>query len=121
MTAVEPIPFWTTSSATPQAVTPEEQAAFVSMQGRMIELLLRHDVRRFGLLFAERQAELEKLGDERLQEYRDLAVIFYLRDELFDNILVRIKRRLSFEAPRETQQEEWPARGRIDWSRTMQV
>jgi hypothetical protein len=45
-------------------------------------------------------------------------VVIYLRDELFDSILPRIKCRLSFVAPRELAAEEPRARGRIDWHRT---
>jgi hypothetical protein len=87
------------------------------MQGRMVELLLRHDAPRFGKTFAEQQADT--FTDERLRHYRELAVLFYLRDELFSSVLPRIKRRLSVAAPRETQTEALPPRGRIDWSRTI--
>jgi hypothetical protein len=111
------------SSINPQPSLPPsamEREAFVWMQGRMVELLLRHDLKRFGSTFGERQSAL--FDDEThpaLQPYRELAVLFFLRDELFDSILPRIKRRLSFLAPREIVQEELPPRGRIDWSRTM--
>jgi hypothetical protein len=54
-----------------------------------------------------------------LERYRELAVLIYLRDELFQSILPRIKRRLSFAAPRELRSEDMPARGRIDWTRTI--
>jgi hypothetical protein len=94
-----------------------ERDAFLWMQGRMIELLLRHDTSRFDKTFAERLAD--GMDDPRLRRYRELAVLFYLRDELFDHTLPRIKRRLSFVAPRELRTEELPPRGRIDWPRTM--
>lgn len=97
-----------------------EQEAFVWMQGRMVELLLRHDLQRFGTTFSERQAAL--FDDQRhapLHSYRELAVLMFLRDELFTSILPRIKRRLSFLAPREVVVEELPPRGRIDWPRTV--
>ncbi len=97
--------------------SPAERDAFLWLQGRMVELLLRHDVRRFGATFAEQQADM--VADPRLQHYRELAVLFYLRDELFSSILPRIKRRLSVAAPREMQTESLPPRGRIDWPRTM--
>jgi hypothetical protein len=48
-----------------------------------------------------------------------LAVLVFLRDELLDSILPRIKRRLSFLAPREVLVEALPPRGRIDWGRTL--
>lgn len=98
-------------------ITPAERDAFLWLQGRMVELLLRHDAQRFGAMFAEQQADM--FADERLRQYRELAVLFYLRDDLFSSILPRIKRRLSVAAPREMQREELPPRGRIDWSRTI--
>ena len=82
---------------------------------------MRRDNTRFGKLFEERFAEPENLSAQLLQRYRDLAVLFYLRDDLFENILPRIKRRLSFEAPRQTQVEELPARGRVDWAKTAKL
>ena len=97
--------------------TPAERDAFVWMQGRMVELLLRHDAPRFRSTFGEQIAD--QLAHPLLARYRDLAVLFYLRDELFDSILPRIKRRLSFAAPRELMVEDLPPRGRIDWGRTM--
>lgn len=99
-------------------ITQAEREAFVWMQGRMVELLLRHDNERFDKLFRERHSDQETIATQLLKHYRNLAVLFYLRDELFEHILPRIKHRLSFEAPRETQTEELPSRGRIDWGRT---
>jgi hypothetical protein len=97
--------------------TSAERDAFLWMQGRMVELLLRHDAPRFRSTFGEQIAD--QLAHPYLARYRDLAVLFYLRDELFDSILPRIKRRLSFAAPRELMVEDLPPRGRIDWGRTM--
>lgn len=97
--------------------TQAERAAFLWMQGRMVELLLRHDLPRFGKTFGEQIAD--ELAHPELARYRELAVLFYLRDELFNSILPRIKRRLSFEAPRELKVEALPPRGRIDWGRTI--
>ena len=96
--------------------TPIERDAFVWMQGRMIELLLRHDVARFVKTFQTHTAD--QVRDDRMLPYRDIAVLFYLCDELFESILPRIKRRLSFAAPREILTEDLPPRGRIDWART---
>ncbi|GAB4215148.1 MAG: hypothetical protein OHK0022_54700 [Roseiflexaceae bacterium] len=96
--------------------TPEEREAFVWMQGRMVELLLRYDAPRFAATFGEQQAARLRL--DALRRERELAVLFYLRDELFEAILPRIKRRLSFAAPRELAEEQLPPRGRIDWPRT---
>jgi hypothetical protein len=97
--------------------TEQERDAFLWMQGRMVELLLRHDVQRFAATFGEQTAD--EGAHPLLARYRDLAVPFYLREELFSSILPRIKRRMSFAAPRETMIEELPPRGRIDWGRTI--
>ena len=94
--------------------TAAERAAFVALQGRMVELLMRYDVPRFSATFGEQIAE----PSVELARGRDLAVVFYLRDELFERILPDIKRRLSFVAPRELVSEDLPPRGRIDWART---
>jgi hypothetical protein len=51
---------------------------------------------------------------DAVRRARELGVLFYLRDELFEHILPRIVRRLSFESPRTTIVEEPPTRGRID-------
>lgn len=100
--------------------TPAEQEAFVWMQGRMVELLMRHDVVRLSATFGERRSALfDDTQHTLLHPYRELAVLFYLRDELFGSILPRIKRRLSFLAPREIVEEQLPPRGRVDWPRTM--
>lgn len=97
--------------------TSQERAAFLWMQGRMIELLLRHDAPRFAKTFGKRAADTAE--DEALRRLRELAVVFYLRDELFHAILPRITRRLSFVAPHDLVVEAPPARGRIDWARTV--
>lgn len=99
------------------AATPREREAFLLMQGRLVELLLRYDAPRFSVTFDERVAD--GLDDPRLRHYRELAVLFYLREELFASIIPRIKRRLSFVAPREVHIESLPPRGRIDWTRTL--
>lgn len=99
-------------------VTPVEQAAFAHMQARLIELLLRHHERSFRRLYGQ-HADYAQETNPDLQRYRDLAVLFHLRDELFEHILPRIVRRLSFESPRTVLREEPPAQGRVDWDRTL--
>ncbi len=95
-----------------------EQTAFASMQARMIELLLRHDEVNFHK-FMGSYAGFALEDNPTLSRYRDLATVFHLRDELFEHILPRIVRRLSFAAPRTLVVEEPPARGQIDWDRTL--
>ena len=99
--------------------TPQERDAFLWMQGRMVELLLRYDIPRFTATFGELSSAPSSLEDETLSRLRELAVVIYLREELFEQILPRIKRRLSFAAPRAIMVEQMPTRGRIDWPRTM--
>lgn len=99
--------------------TQQERDGFLWMQGRMVELLLRYDLPRFSSTFGELSAAPASLEDEALGRLRELAVVIYLREELFEQILPRIKRRLSFAAPRAVIVEDLPTRGRIDWPRTM--
>lgn len=96
----------------------QEIEAFTWMQGRVVDLFLQHNTERFAKTFGEHDQTEERTEDSVLERYRNLAVLFYLKVELFEQILPGIKRRLSFEAPRITQVEELPARGRIDWQRT---
>src|SRR6266496_310324 len=97
--------------------TPIEQAAYATIQARLIALLLRHDEDGFRRFIDARPGFMAE--DAVPRRYRELGVLFFLRDELFEHILPRIVRRLSFEAPRSTIVEEPPARGRIDWARTL--
>lgn len=99
--------------------TPPEITAYSQMQARLIALLLRHDSERFRGAFAPMPDYDATPDHATLRHYRELGVLFSLRDELFEHILPRIVRRLSFESPRSTIIEEPPARGRIDWERTL--
>ena len=101
-------------------MTTNELIAYAHMQARLITLLLRHDQRSFSRFYAER-GEYEAEQDVALEPYRALGLLFLLRDELFDHILPRIVRRLSFAAPRATVIEDAPPRGRVDWERTLQA
>jgi hypothetical protein len=89
------------------------------MQARLVALLLRYDEGGFDRLIGARDRRAGEQGEAALRRYRDLGAIFVLRDELFDDILPRIVRRLSFAAPRNLVVEEPPGRGRIDWHRTL--
>lgn len=99
-------------------ITAIEQAAYAQMQARLVELLLRHDERRFRQLYGQ-HSQYAGAEHDVLKRYRNLATLFHLRDALFDDILPRIVRRLSFESPRTMLVEEPPAQGRIDWERTL--
>lgn len=97
--------------------TPTERRAYSLMQARMLALLLRFSADEYRKLFGPQQAFQPE--PDVLQLYRDLGVLFHLRDELFEHVLPRILRRLSFVAPRRMVVEEPPGRGRIDWERTL--
>jgi len=92
--------------------------AYAQMQARLVSLLLRHDEQRFGQYYDVRK-EFDSEHDSVLEPYRKLGILFLLRDELFEHILPRIVRRLSFESPRATVIEVPPPRGRVDWERTI--
>ena len=96
----------------------QEIEAYAQMQARLVTLLLRHDEQNFGRYYDVRK-NFDSERDAVLEPYRQLGVIFALRDELFEHILPRIVRRLSFESPRDTIIEEAPPRGRVDWERTL--
>ena len=96
----------------------QELDGYAQIQARLVTLMLRHDERSFGHYYDTRK-EFAAEHDIALEPYRKLGVLFALRDELFEHILPRIVRRLSFEAPRETIIEEPPPRGRVDWERTL--
>ncbi len=69
--------------------------AYAQMQARLVSLLLRHDEQRFGQYYDVRK-EFDSEHDSILEPYRKLGILFLLRDELFEHILPRIVRRLSF-------------------------
>ncbi len=97
--------------------TPIELRAYSRMQARMLALLMRFNEGEYRKLFkAQRHFGA---AEDVLPIYRDLGVLFFLRDELFEHILPRIIRRLSFATPRRLVVEEPPGRGRIDWERTL--
>jgi hypothetical protein len=99
--------------------TPAEQRAFAEMQARLVALLLRFDEVGFAQRYGQRDGQAPDAELAALRPYRDMAALVLLRDELFDDILPRIVRRLSFESPRTTVVEEPPPRGRVDWERTL--
>ncbi|WP_129672687.1 hypothetical protein [Candidatus Chloroploca sp. Khr17] len=99
--------------------TPTEVTAYGAMQARLVALLLRYDEGGFGRLIGTSANHAAEQTDATLQRYRDLGAVFVLRDALFEDILPRIVRRLSFASPRTLIVEEPPARGRIDWGRSV--
>ena len=99
--------------------TPTEQRAYGQMQARMVALLLRFSESEYAKLFADHQDFMREETTAALQVYRDLAVLFSLRTALFEEILPRIVRRLSFISPHHLVVEELPGRGRVDWERTL--
>ena len=99
--------------------TPTEVKAYGAMQARLVALLLRYHADGFSRFIGTRTNQAAERTDATLQRYRDLGTIFVLRDELFESILPRIVRRLSFASPRTLIVEEPPARGRIDWNRSL--
>ncbi|NJO05655.1 MAG: hypothetical protein HC876_09085 [Chloroflexaceae bacterium] len=84
---------------------------------RLVELLLRYDEAGFRRLFVAHPGTPAE--DATLRPVRDLAALLYLRDELFEHILPRIVRRLSFSIPNQIHIEEPPTTGDINWERTL--
>ena len=107
-----------TSALSPQP-SALERDAFGAMQARLVALLLRYDEGGFDRLIGARASHAAERGEAALRRYRDLGTLFVLRDALFEDILPRIVRRMSFESPRTLVREEPPTRGRVDWARTL--
>lgn len=89
------------------------------LQRRIARLLLQHDRRAFRGRFREFYAQSQQPIPAALQAYDALTRLIGLADELFDDILPRIHRQLSFSATRLDLDEEPPLRGQIDWRRTI--
>lgn len=100
--------------------SPLTQSAYVAMQARLVALLLRFDEDGFARAYGQREDGAPAQA-AYLRPYRDLAALSLLRDELFDDLLPRIVRRLSFAAPRHLLIEEPPPCGRIAWERTLEA
>jgi len=90
------------------------------LQRRIARLLLRHDRRTFRGRFRELYARSKQPQPDILRAYDRFARLIGLADELFDDILPRIRRQLSFSATRLELDEEPPLRGQIDWRQTIQ-
>lgn len=100
------------------SATPSLELITAQMQRRIARLLLRHDRRTFRGRFRELYARSKQPQPEALRAYDAFARVIGLADELFDDILPRIRRQLSFSATRLELDEEPPLRGQIDWRRT---
>lgn len=99
--------------------SPDVSSPFELLQTRLITLLLRYDQHSFSHLFGIHTDFEHEPDDPALKPYRDLAVLLYLRDKLFEHILPRIVGHLSFNAPRTLVIEDSPSQGSIDWERTL--
>jgi hypothetical protein len=58
-------------------------SAFQAMQARLIALLVRHDADRFRRYIATHPDYDTDADTPALRRYRELGVLFYLRDDLF--------------------------------------
>ncbi|GAA5528201.1 hypothetical protein [Herpetosiphon gulosus] len=90
------------------------------LQRRVARLLLQHDRATFHGRFREFYQASSLPPIALLQAYDLLTKVLVLADELFDDILARIHRQMSFQATREHLNEHSPIRGQIDWGRSLQ-
>ncbi len=95
--------------------TPTPDMLYAHIQRRVARLLLRHDRRTFRGHFRELFRHSEQPQPEILRTYDDYVKLLSMADELFDSIIPRIRRQMSFQATRQTLDEEPPLRGQIDW------
>lgn len=90
------------------------------LERRIMRLLLQHDERlfrhQFSLFFAD--STLPQLP--LFQQYDRYVKLRLLSNELLDDILPRIRRRLSMKTSHARLREEAPTRGDIDWPRTLE-
>jgi hypothetical protein len=89
------------------------------LQRRVARLLLRHDRHVFRGHFHEwyERSSLPRLPE--LQAYDYVMRLLLLSSELLDEIVPRIRRQMSFQTTRSTQEEEAPPRGQIDWNSSL--
>ncbi len=85
------------------------------LQRRVVRLLLRHDRHTFRGRFRQLFAYSTLPQPEHLRTYDAYMTLITLAGELLDEIVPRIRRQMSFQATRETLDEEPPLRGQIDW------
>lgn len=100
--------------------TPSLDLITAQLQRRIARLLLRHDRRTFRGRFRDLYARSTQPQPEALRAYDAFARLIGLADELFDDILPRIRRQMSFSATRLELDEEPPLRGQVDWRRTIE-
>jgi hypothetical protein len=100
------------------AVNDQSIQGYRQLQARVIALILRHDEQRFRALIDQRAGSA--MDTQLFDEYRSLTALFQLHESLFDDIIPSITRRLSFASPQSLEREEMPARGRINWSRSLE-
>jgi hypothetical protein len=105
---------------TSDEVTTALETISAQLQRRIARLLLRHARRTFHGRFRELYARSKQPQPDILRAYDRFARLIGLADELFDDILPRIRRQLSFSATRLELDEEPPLRGQIDWRQTIQ-
>lgn len=90
------------------------------LQRRIARLLLRHDRHTFRGQFRELYIHSMLPQPQILREYDRYIRLVALAEDLFNDILPRIRRQLSFHATRIHLHEEAPLRGDIDWGRSLQ-
>lgn len=90
------------------------------LQLRVMRLLLAHDARLFRGQFRTFFAESELPPLPLFQQYDRYLRLLTLSDELLDDVMPRVRRRLSLQISHERLREEAPTRGDIDWRRTIE-
>jgi hypothetical protein len=100
--------------------SPNSTELLERLQRRIARLLLRHDRATFCGHFRELYARSCLPQADLLRAYDLHTRAIVLADALFDNILPRIRRQLSFHTSQLRLDEEPPLRGQIDWRRTLE-
>lgn len=100
-----------TTAPPPHPPATPADPAVATLHARLLELLLQFDMRP---AFAEATTV-----NHTLTPYQHLARLLNLCHELFDAIVPRIIRQLSFSTPQRSTRREPPVQGRIDWQRSL--
>ncbi len=101
--------------------TPADTASWsLRLQLRVMRLLLTHDARLFRGQFRTFFAESQLPSLPLFQQYDRYLRLVALSDELLDDVMPRVRRRLSLQISHERLREEAPTRGDIDWRRTIE-
>lgn len=109
-----------TDTVLPTTISSAPALWSLRLQLRVMRLLLTHDARLFRGQFRTFFAASDLPPVPLFQQYDRYLRLLTLSDELLDDVMPRVRRRLSLQISQERLREEAPTRGDIDWRRTIE-